>query len=344
MQNDQSLRGAADGVPRCRNYRQMTVTEQGLVLGAGILLAKMGEDGLCLDGEEERILTLLAIAYRGDVPGAKMGIFRRVSKHWQGGDKCLAAILLAQSGLPEIDEDVAYRLSLAARLIDAGVTPRELPRELGLNPVQLDVSKYDENQPRVPAGNGRESGQWTSGGASGPAPSEGRSAGATSTLVEGRSAGTNADEPKHVRGVPKDAIVVTRPDGTAIDDPASPTGKLMAPQRANFKDVYAAGERIANWPLMQQIDPARIALQQFGIYDFQRDKATNSFFDEYVPAANYVIGVYMAGASYSLAETYAIAQGHAMGNSSNWYKYWTRGRHWIESGWEDGHAGYWKTK
>jgi hypothetical protein len=138
----------------------MTVTEQELVLGAGTLLAKMGEDGLCLDGEEERILTLLAVAYRGDVPGAALGMFRHVSKHWQGGDKCLAAIHLAQSGLPEIDEDAATCLSLAAKLIDAGMTPRELARELGLNPVQFDVSKYDENQPRMPAGNGRASGQW----------------------------------------------------------------------------------------------------------------------------------------------------------------------------------------
>jgi len=38
MQNDQSLPGASDGVPRCRRYRQMTITEQGLVLGAGTLL------------------------------------------------------------------------------------------------------------------------------------------------------------------------------------------------------------------------------------------------------------------------------------------------------------------
>ena len=144
--------------------------------------------------------------------------------------------------------------------------------------------------------------------------------------------------------LPKDAIVVTRPGGTTIDDLASPNGKLMAPPRANFKDVYAAGERIANWPLMQQIDPASTALQQFGTYDFQRDKATNTYFDEYVPAANYAIGVYMAGAGYSLALTYAIAQRCAMGNSSNWYKYWSRGRPWIKSGWEDGRAGYWKTK
>jgi hypothetical protein len=72
---------------------------------------------------------------------------------------------------------------------------------------------------------------------------------------------------------------------------------------------YAAGERIANWPLIQQIDPASTALEQGGTYDFQRDNATNTYFDEYVPAANYAIGVYMAGAGYSLALTYAIAQG-----------------------------------
>ena len=134
MQSDQSLRGAADGVPRCRNYRQMIVTEQGLVLGAGTLLAKMGEDSLCLDGEEECILTLLAIAYRGDVPSAALGMFHRASKHWQRGDKCLAAIYLAQSGLPDIDEDAAYRLSLAAKLVDAGMTPRNLARGSGAEP------------------------------------------------------------------------------------------------------------------------------------------------------------------------------------------------------------------
>jgi len=50
----------------------------------------------------------------------------------------------------------------AAKLIDAGMTPRELARELGLNPVQFDVSKYDENQPRMPLKRTRQR-QWTSG-------------------------------------------------------------------------------------------------------------------------------------------------------------------------------------
>jgi hypothetical protein len=139
MQNDQSLLGSSDGVPRCRNYRQTTVTEYGLVLGAGTLLAKMGDDGLRVDGEEERIPTLLAIAYRGDVPSAALRALRRVSKHWQGGDKCLAAIHPAQSGLGKLDAEGAYRLSLAAELIDAGVAPWEL----GLSQVQFDVSKYE---------------------------------------------------------------------------------------------------------------------------------------------------------------------------------------------------------
>ena len=121
-----------------------------------------------------------------------------------------------------------------------------------------------------------------------------------SPLTEGRSASENAGDSNREHGLPKDAIVVTRPNGTTIDDPKSPKKKLMAPPRANFKEAYAAGERIANWPLMQQIDPASTALQQFGTYDFLRDKATNTYFDEYVPAANYAIGVYMAGAGYFL--------------------------------------------
>ena len=98
-----------------------------------------------------------------EVPLAVLGSLRLVPTHWHGGDESLAAIRLAQMGLPDIGEGAAYRLSLAAGLLDAGVAARELARELGLNPVQFDVRKYDENQPRGPAGSGRESGQWTSG-------------------------------------------------------------------------------------------------------------------------------------------------------------------------------------
>jgi hypothetical protein len=76
-------------------------------------------------GDEERALTLLSVAYGHEVPRAVIGALRRVARHWQGGDKSLAAIHLAQMGLPDIGEDAAYRLSLAAELVDAGVAPRE---------------------------------------------------------------------------------------------------------------------------------------------------------------------------------------------------------------------------
>jgi len=197
----------------------MTLTGQGLVLGAGTLLAKLDDKALPIEVDQERIWTLLSVAYGHEVPLAVLGSLRRVAKHWHGGDKCLAAIHLAQMGLPDIGEDAAYRLSLAAELIDAGVAPWFDPA--------AGLVKYDPDEPRVPAGSGRESGQWTS---SGDAASGDAATG--SPLTEGRSAAVSG---KANRGLelPKDAIVVTRPDGTPIDDPASPKKKLMAPPRAN---------------------------------------------------------------------------------------------------------------
>ena len=140
-----------------RGYQgRMTLTGQGLVLGAGTLLAKLDDNALPIEADQERIWTLLSVAYGEKISPAMFGSLRRVAKHWHGGDKSLAAIHLAQMGLPDIGEDAAYRLSLAAELIGAGVAPRELARELELNPIQFDVSKYDENQTRVPAGSGGE--------------------------------------------------------------------------------------------------------------------------------------------------------------------------------------------
>jgi hypothetical protein len=127
-------------------------------------------------------------------------------------------------GLPDIGEDAAYRLSLAAELIGAGAAPRELARELGFDP-PADLLKYNYNpdEARVPAGSGYGSGEW---GAAVSPLTEGRSAG-----VSLRSKGANSGKVNVVRDLPKDAIVVTRPDGTTIDDPhkeahGSATGKF----------------------------------------------------------------------------------------------------------------------
>lgn len=58
----------------------------------------------------------------------------------------------------------AERLSLAESLLDQGMTPRGLMKELGLDPATLDLRNYNPAQPRVPAGSGRESGRWGPGG------------------------------------------------------------------------------------------------------------------------------------------------------------------------------------
>jgi hypothetical protein len=311
---------------------RMTLTGQGLALGAGNLLAKLDDKALSIEAEQERIWTLLAVAYGRGVPLAVLGSLRRVAKHWQGGDKSLAAIHLAQMGLPDIGEAAAYRLSLAAELLDAGVAPRDLARELGLSPIQFDVSKYDENQPRVPVGSGRESGQWTSSGdAAGPALTEGRSA-----------AGANSGEVNRVYTLPKDAIVVTMPDGTTVADPSSDTKKLMAPPRANFQAVYAAGERLAARPILEQIGETKAALEQFGTYDFQRDKATNTWFADYVHAANYAVGVYMAGLGYEKRTSVKIAQTCGFFRSSKGFS--EEAKEWTEKGWEDAYRGDWRSQ
>ena len=172
-----------------------------LVLGAGTLLAKLDGKALPIEADQERLWTLLSVAYGHGVPLAVLGSLRRVAKHWQGGDKCLAAIYLAQMGLPGIGKDAAYRLALAAELIDAGVGPRELGFDL-----PAGLLKYDPNEPRVPAGSGRESGQWTSSADAASVDA------AESPLTEGRSVSANAGDINREHERPKDAIVVTRPD------------------------------------------------------------------------------------------------------------------------------------
>jgi hypothetical protein len=66
-------------------------------------------------------------------------------------------------GLPKIDETGAYRLFLAATTLERGLSPSDLMKALGFPRAARGIEKYWEDQPRVPAGSGRESGQWTAG-------------------------------------------------------------------------------------------------------------------------------------------------------------------------------------
>ena len=76
----------------------MTLTGQGLVLGAGTMLAKLDDKAVPIEADQERIWTLLSIAYGDEISQAVFGSLRRVAKHWQGGDK-------QEPGLRWIDDD-----------------------------------------------------------------------------------------------------------------------------------------------------------------------------------------------------------------------------------------------
>jgi hypothetical protein len=147
----------------------MTFTEAGIALGPGTLVLPIekiahGGQGLAFAGGGTRIHTLLAAAYgRAFAPTAVLKI-QQATAYWNQGQKALAQIHLALLGLPRLDEPGAHRLFLADLALERGTSAQDVMKALGLDPALLGLEKYNPNQPRVPAGNGRESGHWGSGG------------------------------------------------------------------------------------------------------------------------------------------------------------------------------------
>jgi hypothetical protein len=149
----------------------MEITSEGLALGAGTILAKAsrdrgGDPKLALHNGP-RGMALLATAYERPIALHVLAKIERACKLWNEGEKALAHIHLARLGLPLCDEQCALRLFAADELLESGVTPRVLLEAQGFDPAPLTFRKYSPDQPRVPAGNGRESGRWTSDGAGG---------------------------------------------------------------------------------------------------------------------------------------------------------------------------------
>ncbi len=153
------------------------ITDLGLVLGANTRLLRLdsrqqGISRLAGGEEEERLFALLSVVQRQPISAKKMHWISASLDDWQRGEKAVAHIRLAQANLPQLtDIHDAYRLFLAETVLDQGMTPRALMKALGLDASPLDLIKYDPDQPRVPAGNGRESGRWGAdgGGSSGAA-------------------------------------------------------------------------------------------------------------------------------------------------------------------------------
>jgi hypothetical protein len=145
----------------------MTFTDQGLVLGADtVLLPAHGPHRLhSLQGREAQVLALLSAAYGKAVAPAVLGNIERAAKSWGDGEECLAYIHLAHSRLQAPDDvrAAAYRLFVAEHAMKAGLSPSAVFEALSIGRSDIDAVEkaYNPEEPRVPAGSGRTSGQWT---------------------------------------------------------------------------------------------------------------------------------------------------------------------------------------
>jgi hypothetical protein len=141
-------------------------SSKGLALGAGtILLPAVGPRRLAdLQGEEARLLVLLAATYGEAISPSVLGGIERAAKSWQEGDDIAAVTHLVHAGLPlpSHPDEEARRLFVTDAFIKA-THPLAILRTLGLNAAYVEtVAKlYNELEPRVPAGNSILSGRWT---------------------------------------------------------------------------------------------------------------------------------------------------------------------------------------
>lgn len=142
-----------------------------IVLGAGTRIA-------CGAGHEldARAIALLSTAYRMQVDQSALTHLRLALDHRNKGDHPLALIHLALTGLGKLTRppEDSQRLFIADGLMKTGVASEIILDALGLGESEIATLEraYNPDQPRVPAGSGRQSGQWTDGNTSGPATSD----------------------------------------------------------------------------------------------------------------------------------------------------------------------------
>lgn len=147
--------------------RTPTFREGGLILGAGTVLAGaepgIGHPEIRLRDGEARLRTLLAVAYERDPTEPALAHIRRALHRWSEGEEQLAEVHLALSGLGKLQDpdEAARRLFLADGLLEAGAAPETILKALDLDESAEALRRFDPKQPRVAAGSGRTSGQWT---------------------------------------------------------------------------------------------------------------------------------------------------------------------------------------
>jgi hypothetical protein len=146
---------------------ELTFTPDGLVLGAGTVLVEVQVGRLLksVKGQEARVRALLSAAHGRAVARSVLDNIERATKAWGEGDDCLAYMHLAHAGLRPLGDSPcgAYRLFFADYAMAQAASPRAVLETLGLNVNYIEAVEklYNPEEPRVPAGSGPTSGQWT---------------------------------------------------------------------------------------------------------------------------------------------------------------------------------------
>ena len=120
-----------------------------------------------LKGQEARVLALLSAAYGKAVAPAVLGNIERAVKCWREGDECLAYIHLAHERLSRAAQILTSR-TCALFIADDRNEGRHEPALIyskrsttGTAYIDAVEKAYNPAEPRVPAGSGRTSGEWT---------------------------------------------------------------------------------------------------------------------------------------------------------------------------------------
>jgi hypothetical protein len=212
----------------------MTFESDALVLGAGTVLMRTvashaGTRDDFTSFDDARLVALLSAAHGEPAAPRSLAHIRRAISKRREGETTLALIHLALSGAAKLERPAegARRLFLADELMKAGIAPavvaKLLARHVGSSD-HLD-RRYDPAQPRVPPGNGRPSGQWTSGDWAGATP--------TDAARRESNGGTRT---------PTDATA-TEPNGSANPRTLAPRGVQIADNSPNWaRYLSAAGQ------------------------------------------------------------------------------------------------------
>jgi len=145
----------------------LNLSPEGLVLGAAtVLVPAYGPRRLqSLQGREARVLALLSAAYGRAIAPPVLGNIERAAIAWREGDDCLAYIHLAHTGLPKLKEpsEAARRLFVVDGFMKAGTSPRAVFEAFHFGGAYIDAVEklFNPDEPRVPAGSGKTSGEWT---------------------------------------------------------------------------------------------------------------------------------------------------------------------------------------